>query len=312
MPLTRRSLAHVTDRVRAVQDFLGRPLVLENPCTYLEFRASEMPEWEFLARPARDTGCGLLLDVNNVYVSATNHGFDPVTYIEDLPADHIVQVHLAGPSDHGDYLLDTHDRPVPDEVWPLYELVHRRTGGVSTLLEWDADIPPFPRPGRRAGESRGRPRRAAPGGRPRPWLHLDFALLDALDAADHGHRPAVPATADTYYAVARTHYRVRVHVLEPWQHAFLSHRTDNRDLPRFQASSPGSPWPWTPAWRPPSLTSRRNPALDVATGDDVERCQEISTRPRPCPTRVGGVGRSENAPKTGFPAPTGVRATLRL
>ncbi|MFI9012096.1 DUF692 domain-containing protein [Actinosynnema sp. NPDC053489] len=144
MPLTRRSLAHVADRVRAVQDHLGRPLILENPSSYLEFRASEIPEWEFLARLAESTGCGLLLDVNNVFVSATNHGFDAVAYVENLPAEHIVQVHLAGPGDHGHLLLDTHDGPVPDQVWQLYELVHRRTGGVATLLEWDADIPPFP------------------------------------------------------------------------------------------------------------------------------------------------------------------------
>jgi uncharacterized protein (UPF0276 family) len=144
MPLTRRSLAHVADRVRAVQDWLGRPLILENPSSYLEFTASELPEWEFLALLAQDTGCGLLLDVNNVFVSATNHGFDAVTYIEHLPSEHIVQVHLAGPSVHGHYLLDTHDRPVHDEVWPLYALAQQRTGGVATLLEWDADIPPFP------------------------------------------------------------------------------------------------------------------------------------------------------------------------
>ncbi|TDV56353.1 DUF692 domain-containing protein [Actinophytocola oryzae] len=144
MPLTRRSLAHVAGRVRAVQDYLGRPLVLENPSSYLEFQASELPEWEFLALLAEDTGCGLLLDVNNVFVSATNHGFDAVNYIENLPEDNIVQLHLAGPSDHGTYLLDTHDGPVPEQVWPLYALAQRRTGGVATLLEWDADIPPFP------------------------------------------------------------------------------------------------------------------------------------------------------------------------
>lgn len=144
MPLTRRTLAHVADRVRAVQDHLGRPLILENPSSYLEFHASDIPEWEFLALLAQGTGCGVLLDVNNVFVSATNHGFDAVTYIRGLPAEHIVQVHLAGPSDRGHYLLDTHDGPVPDEVWPLYALVQQRTGGVATLLEWDADIPPFP------------------------------------------------------------------------------------------------------------------------------------------------------------------------
>jgi uncharacterized protein (UPF0276 family) len=144
MPLTARSLAHVADRVRAVQDHLGRPLVLENPSTYLEFHASQMPEWEFLGGLAEATGCGLLLDVNNVFVGAFNHGFDAVTYIDGLPADHVVQVHVAGPRHHGTHLLDTHDRPVPDEVWSLYARAQHRTGGVATLLEWDADIPPFP------------------------------------------------------------------------------------------------------------------------------------------------------------------------
>jgi uncharacterized protein (UPF0276 family) len=144
MPLTRSSLAHVAGRVRAVQDYLGRPLILENPSSYLEFHVSQIPEWEFLTMLAQNTGCGLLLDVNNVFVSSVNHGFDAVAYIESLPADRIVQVHLAGPRDRGAYLLDTHDQPVPEEVWPLYGLVHHRTGGVATLLEWDADIPPFP------------------------------------------------------------------------------------------------------------------------------------------------------------------------
>lgn len=144
MPLTPESLAHVADRVRAVQDYLGRPLILENPSTYLTFQASQMSEPEFLGMLAEATGCGLLLDVNNVYVSAANHGFDPVAYIEALPAAHIVQVHLAGPSDCGTHLLDTHDQPVPAAVWPLYALAQHRTAGVATLLEWDARIPPFP------------------------------------------------------------------------------------------------------------------------------------------------------------------------
>jgi uncharacterized protein (UPF0276 family) len=143
MPLTEASLTHVADRVRAVQDTLGRPLILENPSTYLEFRASTVPEWEFLGRLAEDTGCGLLLDVNNVFVSATNHGFDPQRYIDSLPADRIVQMHLAGHSDCGTHLIDTHDHPVADAVWPLYARAQRRCGGVATLLEWDASIPPF-------------------------------------------------------------------------------------------------------------------------------------------------------------------------
>jgi hypothetical protein len=143
MPLTAESFAHVADRVRAVQDFLGRRLVLENPSSYLEFRASTMPEWEFLGMLAEATGCGLLLDVNNVHVSASNHGFDAVRYIDSLPAAHIVQIHLAGFSDCGTHLIDTHDHPVAAAVWPLYMRAQRRTGGVSTLLEWDARIPPF-------------------------------------------------------------------------------------------------------------------------------------------------------------------------
>lgn len=143
MPLTEAALTHVADRVRAVQDILGRPLVIENPSSYLEFEGSQMPEWAFLGRLAEDTGCGLLLDCNNVHVSAFNHRLDPVAYIQALPADHIVQIHLAGPSDCGDHLMDTHDHPVPDAVWPLYALAQARTGGVSTLLEWDANIPPY-------------------------------------------------------------------------------------------------------------------------------------------------------------------------
>jgi len=143
MPLTEQGLRHTADRVLAVQDFLGRPLILENPSTYLEFVASQMPEWEFLARLTELTGCGLLLDVNNVHVSAFNHNYDPLAYIDALPADHVVQIHLAGPSDHGTHLIDTHDSPVPDAVWPLYARVWERCGPVATLLEWDASIPPF-------------------------------------------------------------------------------------------------------------------------------------------------------------------------
>lgn len=144
MPLTEQSFLHVRDRVRAVQDFLSRPLILENPSTYLEFRASTIPEQEFLGRLAEDTGCGLLLDVNNVHVSATNHGFDAAAYIDSLPAEHIVQLHLAGFSDCGTHLIDTHDHPVAAAVWPLYCRTQTRTGGVATLLEWDARIPAFP------------------------------------------------------------------------------------------------------------------------------------------------------------------------
>ncbi|WP_437624177.1 MNIO family bufferin maturase [Sorangium sp. So ce1151] len=143
LPLNDVTLRHVARRVRIVQDYLERPLVIENPSTYLEFAQSTMPESEFLSRLAQDTGCGLLLDVNNVHVSAFNHGFDAEAYIRNLPPERIVQIHLAGPTDCGDYLVDTHDSPVPTAVWGLYALAQRLTGGVSTLLEWDANIPPY-------------------------------------------------------------------------------------------------------------------------------------------------------------------------
>jgi len=145
MPLTEESLAHTADRVVAAQDFLGRPLVFENPSSYLEFAVNEMPEWEFLSRLCDLTGCGLLLDLNNIHVNATNHGFDPVRYVDSVPADRVVQFHLAGPSEHGEMLIDTHDHPVPDPVWPLYARAWRRFGPVPGLLEWDASVPPFER-----------------------------------------------------------------------------------------------------------------------------------------------------------------------
>lgn len=144
LPLTEACLAHVAERVRAVQDVLGRPLILENPSTYLEFAASQMPEWEFVARLAEMTGCGLLLDVNNVYVSSVNHGFDPEAYIDAIPAERVVQIHLAGHTDRGTHLIDTHDHPVAAPVWRLYARAQARIGGAATLLEWDAHIPDYP------------------------------------------------------------------------------------------------------------------------------------------------------------------------
>ncbi|MDE1462033.1 DUF692 domain-containing protein [Spartinivicinus poritis] len=144
MPLTEESLLYVAERVKQVQDFLERPLILENPSTYVQFTQSTLTEWEFLSELTELTACGLLLDVNNVFVSAYNHGFDPGVYIENLPHENIVQVHLAGPTKNGDCLIDTHDQPVPREVWLLYQRVHHLTGGVSTLLEWDANIPDYP------------------------------------------------------------------------------------------------------------------------------------------------------------------------
>jgi uncharacterized protein len=141
LPLNEESLSHVAARVRTVQDFLERPLHLENPSTYLELHASTMGEAEFLARLTEEADCGLLLDVNNVFVSSFNHGWDAEAYVDAIPADRVVQVHLAGHTDHGTHLLDTHSAPVRDEVWALYERLVRRTGPVTTLVEWDDDIP---------------------------------------------------------------------------------------------------------------------------------------------------------------------------
>lgn len=143
MPLNDASLAHLVDRIRIVQDFMERPLVLENPSTYVSFTVDTMPEWEFLTRMAVETGCGLLLDVNNVYVSSFNHGYDPVEYIRSVPHDRVVQFHLAGHTHCGTHIIDTHDGHVIDSVWELYRLAYRLTGGVSTLLEWDAKVPEF-------------------------------------------------------------------------------------------------------------------------------------------------------------------------
>ena len=143
LPLTEESLAHVAARVRHVQDFLERPLILENPSSYVRFAHSTIEEPEFLRRLTEETGCGLLLDVNNVYVSCFNAGTDPVAYIEDFPYDRVVQMHLAGHQDRGTHIIDTHDRPVRPEVWELFRLAWARTGGAATVLEWDDGIPSF-------------------------------------------------------------------------------------------------------------------------------------------------------------------------
>ena len=143
MPYTEESLAHVVARVHRAQDVLGRPLVLENPSTYLGFAESTLTEWDFLAELARQTGCGLLLDVNNVYVSATNHGWSAEAYLEGIPVDAVWQFHLAGHSDLGTHLVDTHDAPVCDAVWSLYARAVHRFGATSTLIEWDDRIPPL-------------------------------------------------------------------------------------------------------------------------------------------------------------------------
>ena len=143
MPYTEEALRHTAARVRQVSDFLERPLVLENPSSYVEFAASSMPEWEFLARLAEDADCGLLLDVNNVYVSSFNHGFDPDVYIDAIPADRVVQYHVAGHTNKGTHIIDTHSDHAIERVWELYRRAWKRTGPTATLYEWDENIPEF-------------------------------------------------------------------------------------------------------------------------------------------------------------------------
>jgi uncharacterized protein (UPF0276 family) len=143
MPLSEEALEHVVGRVRTVSDFLERPLILENASTYAEFTSSSMSEWDFFARLMKEADCGMLLDVNNVYVSSYNHGFDPIAYLDAVPPERVVQYHLAGHTNKGTHIIDTHNDFVIDEVWKLYAHSVKRTGNVSTLLEWDADIPSF-------------------------------------------------------------------------------------------------------------------------------------------------------------------------
>ncbi len=143
VPYTEEALRHVTDRVRAVQDFLGGPLALENPSTYVEHAGAQMKEWEFMARLAEDADCALLLDVNNVFVSAFNHGFDPKKYFDAIPWDRVVQFHVAGHTNCETHIIDSHIGPVTEAVWRLLGDAYARAGGASVLLEWDAEIPSF-------------------------------------------------------------------------------------------------------------------------------------------------------------------------
>jgi uncharacterized protein (UPF0276 family) len=143
LPFTQATLAHVVERVTRVQGELGVPFALENASSYMAFLEDTIPEHEFLAEVAERADCGILLDVNNVHVSAHNHGFDAAAYVDAIPADRVVQIHLAGHDDRGAYLLDTHGDHVGDPVWELYRRALRHCGAVSTLVEWDERIPPW-------------------------------------------------------------------------------------------------------------------------------------------------------------------------
>ena len=141
LPYTEATLRHLVPRVAQVQDVLGLPFLLENVSSYVSYRSDEMKEWEFIGELAARSGCELLLDVNNVYVSSVNHGFDPQVFIDAIPVAAVRQIHLAGHEDHGNYIIDTHDHPICDAVWDLYAYTFRRFGAVPTMIERDDNIP---------------------------------------------------------------------------------------------------------------------------------------------------------------------------
>lgn len=143
LPYSREALSFVCSNVQQVQETLGRRILVENISSYLRFQPEEMPEWAFLSELAHRTGCGLLLDVNNIYVSGRNHGFDPQEYLAGIPYEAVCEIHLAGYEEIDDLLVDTHSRPVQPDVWQLYERALSRFGPRPTLIEWDQDIPPL-------------------------------------------------------------------------------------------------------------------------------------------------------------------------
>lgn len=143
LPFTKEVIDYVSERARIVQDYLELPFALENLSSYVAYRKDEMTEWEFYGAIVEQADISMMLDVNNIYVSSRNHGFDPKLYYESLPLDRVVQIHLAGHRDYGAYILDTHDSYVCDEVWKIYADVYPRTRGVSTLLEWDEHFVSF-------------------------------------------------------------------------------------------------------------------------------------------------------------------------
>ncbi len=144
VPYNEEAIAHIVSRVQQVQEILGREIVLENVSSYLTYNASEMEEWEFINTIAERAGCKILLDVNNIYVSSRNHGYSAQTFLQSIQPQYVQQFHLAGHSDYGDYVIDTHDHDVPPAVWNLYQEALQRFGLVSTLIERDDNIPPFP------------------------------------------------------------------------------------------------------------------------------------------------------------------------
>jgi uncharacterized protein len=143
LPYTKEVINYVAERAKIVQDYLEIPFALENLSSYVAYKDDQMPEWEFYASVVEKADIFMMLDVNNIYVSSRNHGFNPMEYVDNIPLDRVVQIHLAGHTDYGDYVLDSHDNYVRDEVWQLYASVYPKTKGVSTLLEWDDNFLSF-------------------------------------------------------------------------------------------------------------------------------------------------------------------------
>lgn len=147
-PYRAEILNHMVDRISRVQEIIGTPLLVENISSYIQFNVSDMTEWDFISETARRSGCGILLDINNVYVNSRNHGFDPVEYINHIPVEHVQEIHLAGHTvkhfQETDILIDSHDQPVCSEVWELYKFALLRFPSTPVLIEWDSDIPPLP------------------------------------------------------------------------------------------------------------------------------------------------------------------------
>ncbi|MEA3292756.1 MAG: DUF692 domain-containing protein [Pseudomonadota bacterium] len=154
LPYSDRTIRHVADRIREVQDFMQRPMIIENVSSYVSFKQSKMPEWEFLCAVVERADCGILLDVNNIYVSAFNHEFDPLEYLNTIPAERVCQIHLAGHLNRGDIIIDTHDHPIVDSVWDLHRAAVQRFGAVSTMIERDDNIPPLEELLQELGEAR--------------------------------------------------------------------------------------------------------------------------------------------------------------
>lgn len=179
VPYTEEALKHIVTRIKQVQDYLERPLALENPSTYLEFKTSHIPEAEFIARMAQESGCNLLLDVNNVYVSCYNHHHDAKAYIDAIPLDKVVQIHLSGHSNLGTHIVDTHDDHVVDEVWALYRYVVHKAGRIpNTMVEWDGKIPEWDI----------------------LYAELDKAKIAAADAANYAPLPDLAKKETPYVA----------------------------------------------------------------------------------------------------------------